>query len=52
LDDQLAGLKTSKPYLFNEPEKLLDLGASTEGVKNVGEVKGLSAAVAEFYNND
>lgn len=52
LDDQLAGLKTSKPYLFNEPEKLLDLGAPTGGVKNVGEVKGLSAAVAEFYNND
>lgn len=52
LDDQLTALQTNKPYLFNEPKKLLDLGSSTEGVKNVGEVKGLSAAVAEFYNND
>lgn len=52
LDDQLTGLKTSKPYLFGEPEKLLDLGSPTSGVKGAGEVKGLDAAVADFYSEN
>lgn len=52
LSEQLESLKTAKPFLFKEPEKLLDLGTSTEGVRGVKEVKGLDAAVADFYNED
>lgn len=52
LEEQLEGLKAEKPFLFKEPEKLLDLGTSTSGVKNIGEVKGLDAAVAEFYSEN
>lgn len=52
LEEQLTGLKTDKPFLFKEPEKLLDLGSPTSGVKSAGEVKGLEAAVADFYSEN
>lgn len=52
LDEQLESLRTAKPFLFKEPEKLLDLGTSTAGVKGAGEVKGLEAAVADFYSDN
>lgn len=52
LDEQLENLKTAKPFLFKEPEKLLDLGTSTSGVKGAGEIKGLEAAVADFYSDN
>ncbi|SCX29611.1 Phage minor structural protein GP20 [Ruminococcaceae bacterium P7] len=52
LEEQLTDLKTAKPFLFKEPEKLLDLGSSTSGVKGAGEVKGLEAAVADFYSEN
>ncbi len=50
LDDQLKSLKESKPHLFNEEQKKLNLGGSTAGVgasKNKG---GISGAVAEYYS--
>lgn len=52
LDEQLACLKSEKPFLFKELKKLLNLGSPTSGVKGSGEVKGLDAAVADFYSEN
>ena len=51
LSDQLAALKESKPYLFNEPQQKLELGGSTPGATGGGTPKGIEAAVADYYNN-
>ena len=51
LSDQLAALKESKPYLFNEPQPKLELGGSTPGANSSGAPKGIEAAVADYYNN-
>ena len=52
LQEQLDSLKKTKPFLFKEPEKILDLGSSTPGIKGAKEVKGIGAAVADFYKED
>ena len=49
LEEQLKALKESKPFLFTEPQKKLNLGGSTQGVR-VTKAKGLGAALAEHYS--
>ena len=51
LEDQLTALKESKPYLFTQPQQQLELGGSTPGAHGEAPVKGIEAAVAEYYNN-
>lgn len=50
LEEQLTALKESKPFLFTQPEKKLNLGGSTKGTvpKSNGGIKG---AVADYYGN-
>lgn len=50
LDDQLTALKESKPYLFTQPQQQLELGGSTPGAHGEAPVKGIEAAVADYYN--
>lgn len=50
LDEQLTALKESKPYLFTQPQQQLELGGSTQGVHGDTSVKGIDAAVAEYYS--
>lgn len=50
LSDQLDALKESKPYLFNQPQQQLELGGSTPGAHGAEPVKGIDAAVAEYYS--
>lgn len=50
LDDQLTALKESKPYLFTQPQQQLELGGSTQGAGGDAPVKGIAAAVAEYYD--
>ena len=50
LDDQLAALKESKPYLFTQPQQQLELGGSTQGAGGDAPVKGIAGAVAEYYD--
>lgn len=52
LDEQLAGLKDAKPFLFksDEPQKKLNLGGPTGGVKaKTG--SSVRSAVEDFYRN-
>lgn len=50
MEDQLNALKESKPFLFTDPQQQLDLGGSTPGAHGEAPVKGIEAAVAEYYN--
>lgn len=50
LDEQLTALKESKPYLFTQPQQQLELGGSTPGASTDKPIKGIEAAVAEYYN--
>ena len=50
LTDQLDALKESKPYLFTQPQQQLELGGSTPGAHGAEPVKGIDAAVAEYYS--
>lgn len=50
LGDQLTALKESKPYLFTQPQQQLELGGSTQGAHGDVTVKGIDAAVAEYYS--
>lgn len=50
LTDQLDALKESKPYLFTQPQQQLELGGSTPGAHGDEPVKGIDAAVAEYYS--
>lgn len=51
LDEQLAELKTNKPFLFkaaDEPKKKLDLGGPTGGAK-AKSGSNIKSAVEDFY---
>lgn len=50
LDDQLKSLKESKPHLFEEAQKKLNLGGSTAGVGDSKKISGIDGAVAEYYS--
>ena len=50
LTDQLSALKESKPYLFTKPQQQLELGGSTQGAGGGAPIKGIDAAVAEYYS--
>lgn len=50
LDEQLNSLKESKPFLFTTPQKKLNLGGSTQGVKGGKASTGIKGAVDEYYN--
>lgn len=53
LDDQIAKLKTDKPFLFKQtdkkPDPVLNLGGSTPGAK-VEKTDGIKGAVEDFYS--
>ena len=50
LDEQLAELKTNKPFLFksDEPQKKLNLGGPTGGAK-AKSGSNIKSAVEDFY---
>lgn len=48
INEQLKQLKESKPFLFKQEEKKLNLGGSTPGIK-VTKSSGLGAALSEHY---
>lgn len=48
IDEQLKRLKESKPFLFKQEQKKLNLGGSTPGIK-VTKSSGLGAALSEHY---
>ena len=48
IDEQLKQLKESKPFLFKQEQKKLNLGGSTPGIK-VTKSSGLGAALSEHY---
>lgn len=51
LNEQLEELKKTKPFLFKQEEKKLNLGGPTQGIK-VTKSSGLGAAISEHYNKN
>ena len=51
LNEQLEELKKTKPFLFKQEEKKLNLGGPTQGLK-IKKSSGLGAAITEHYNKN